>query len=268
MATFSWKNMKDPRVILITGASSGIGAALARAYAQPGAHLFLSGRNTGRLEDVARECRKSGAAVRTAVLEVTDPGGMADWIRDADRACPLDLVIANAGMANGISECPEEADALRRMIEVNLVGTVNTICPAIAAMRRRRRGQIGLMSSLAALRGLPGAHGYSATKAALKALGEGLRPSLREDGIGVTVILPGFVRTPMNENRGFPTPLRIEADRAAALIKRGLSRDRPVIAFPRLSFWATRLAAAWPALADYLALRAMRRPGGGDLPGA
>jgi NAD(P)-dependent dehydrogenase (short-subunit alcohol dehydrogenase family) len=102
---------------------------------------------------------------------------------------------------------------------------------------------------------MPGAHGYCASKAAVKALAEGLRAPLRAEGVSINVILPGFVRTPMNEGQGFPTPLRLEADRAARLIRRELERDRPVIAFPRRLAWAARVLGMAPALADALAMR-------------
>jgi NAD(P)-dependent dehydrogenase (short-subunit alcohol dehydrogenase family) len=102
---------------------------------------------------------------------------------------------------------------------------------------------------------MPGSHGYCASKAALKALGEGLRTPLALRGVAVNIIMPGFVRTPMNEDRGFPTPLRIEPARAAAIIRRGLAANRAVIAFPRLTIWTARALGLWPRLADTLALR-------------
>ncbi|HSK39407.1 MAG TPA: SDR family NAD(P)-dependent oxidoreductase, partial [Arenibaculum sp.] len=187
-----------PREILITGASSGIGAALALDYAGPGVTLALGGRDAGRLAGVAAACQAQGARVEPSRVDVTDRAAMADWIAGTDARRPLDLVIANAGVAEGVSEGPGDFDLVRSIIAVNLIGTLNTLEPALAGMRARRRGQIALMSSVAALRGMPGAHGYCASKAAVKALAEGLRAPLRDEGIAISVILPGFVRTPMN----------------------------------------------------------------------
>jgi NADP-dependent 3-hydroxy acid dehydrogenase YdfG len=245
--------------ILITGASSGIGSALARAYSEPGTTLALGGRDQRRLDEVAAQCRGLGAAVAVRVVDVTDAQAMAGWVGEADAARPLDLVVANAGIGDGLDEDPERFAATRRIIEVNLTGALNTIEPALARMLPRRHGQIALMSSIAALRGIPGAQGYCASKAALKALAEGLRAPLAAEGILVSLVMPGFVRTSMNEGRGFPTPLRLEPDRAARLIRRGLDRERFLISFPRPLVWGSRLLNLWPPLADALALRAARR---------
>lgn len=250
--------VRDPRHVLITGASSGIGAALARAYAGPDRTLHLCGRDRRRLGAVAAVCRKAGAEVTHRSIDVRDRDGMALWVSQADEHAPLDLIIANAGIAYGVCERPDDLEPTRRMIDVNLVGALNTIEPAITPMMRRRRGQICLVGSLAALRGIAGSHGYSASKAALKALGEGLRPALRGSGVSLNVVLAGFVRTPMNEGADFPMPMRLEAERAAAVIKAALARDKAMIAFPRTLFWSARLMALWPSAADALAMRVMR----------
>jgi NADP-dependent 3-hydroxy acid dehydrogenase YdfG len=242
--------------VLVTGASSGLGAALALAYAAPGRLLFLTGRDGERLEAVAARCRaQGGTTVETERFDVTDSSAANAFVQAAHARRPLDLVIANAGVSEGVSEPAADLDAARRLIEVNLLGSLNTLAPAVAAMTARGHGQVALMSSVAALRGMPGSHGYCASKAALKALGEGLRTPLALRGVAVNIIMPGFVRTPMNEDRGFPTPLRIEPERAAAIIRRGLAANQAVIAFPRLTIWAARVLGLWPRLADTLALR-------------
>jgi short-subunit dehydrogenase len=236
--------MKQPRAILITGASSGLGAALALAYAGPGVTLALGGRNRERLEAVAARCRERGAGVETRVADVTDEAAMAAWILAADAAAPLDLVIANAGVSGG--GVGEVAD--RRMFAVNLAGVLNTVLPAIPAMQSRGRGQIAIMSSLAGFRGFPDAPAYSATKAAVKSWGEGLRGSLRGDGIGVSVICPGFIRTPMTEPNPFPMPFLMDAGRAAAIVKRRLARNHARIAFPWPMYAMAWLIGALPPL--------------------
>jgi short-subunit dehydrogenase len=223
--------MTDPRSILITGATGGIGAALAEAYAGSGITLALTGRHEGRLADIAGRCRDHGAQVITEMLDVTEAESLAAWIATVDRQAPLDLVIANAGISGG-TDGGEGAAQARRIFAVNLDGVLNTVLPTIPLMHARGRGQIALMSSLAAFRGVPGAPAYCASKAAVKNWGESLRGSLRGDGLKVSVICPGFVRSPMTDTNPFPMPLLMEADRAAAIIRRGLARNHGRIAFP------------------------------------
>jgi short-subunit dehydrogenase len=218
--------------ILITGASSGLGAALARAYAAPGIRLALQGRDGARLEAVAEACRAAGAAVETAFIDVTDAAGLAGWIAALDDRQPLDLVIANAGISGGTSGLWDDASQARRIFAVNLDGVLNTIGPAIARMRPRRHGSVAIMSSLASFRGLAGAPAYGASKAAVRVLGESLRGELLHDGVRVSVICPGFVTTPMTARNRFHMPFLMDAERAAGIMRRGLDRGRARIAFP------------------------------------
>lgn len=247
--------MKSPRSILITGASDGIGAALAEDYAAPGIHLALGGRNASRLSAVAERCRGRGATVIETIVDVTDAAAVAAWVEAADRAAPLELAIANAGIQGGQSganrgETLEEAE---RVMQVNFTGACNTVHPVVAAMRPRRRGQIALIASLAALRGLPYSPGYCASKAALKAYGEALRGGLRPEGIEIAVVLPGFVETRMSAAISGPKPLMMSVERAARIIRRGLARGRRQIAFPFSLYLGMHLLRALPAgLADRL----------------
>ena len=234
------KPLLAPDNILITGASSGIGEALARDYAGPGRFLALSGRNEERLEAVAKACRAFGAEVEAKPVDAADRAASARWIADVDARYPLDLVIANAGTSSGTGEGGESEDQARDIFTVNMAGVLNTVWPAITPMRQRRRGQIAILSSMAAFRGLPGAPAYGASKAAVKSYGEGLRGWLAPHGVGVTVVCPGFVRTRMTENNTYPMPFLIDADKAARIIRRGLERDKARIAFP----WPM-YAAAW-----------------------
>lgn len=238
--------MQQPSHVLITGASSGIGAALARAYAAPGRRLSLGGRDASRLDAVAAECRARGATVATALVDVTDRAAMRAWVLAADDAVPIDLTIANAGIAAGI-EASEETDRhIREVFAVNFEGVLNTAYPAIERMRVRGRGQIALMSSLAGYRGFPDAPAYSASKAAVKALAEAWRGLLHAQGIRVRAICPGFVTTPMTSHNDFHMPFLMNAERAAEIVVRGLARNRPRIAFPwpmTLGIW---LVAALP----------------------
>jgi short-subunit dehydrogenase len=253
--------VRDPKSILITGASSGIGEALALAYARPGAELALTGRNAARLDAVAGACRDAGAATATALIDVTGREAMARWIGEVDAAAPLELVIANAGISAGTGRLGETDAQARQIFAVNFDGVMNTVLPALDGFRARRRGQVAIVSSLAGFRGIPGAPAYCASKAAVKVWGEALRGHLAPEGIGVTVVCPGFVKSRMTAVNKFPMPLLMEVDRAAAIIQRGLARNKARIAFPRrLAAAVWLLAALPPALTDPL-LRRMPEKG-------
>jgi len=235
-----------PSSILITGGSGGIGAAIARVYAAPGVTLALGGRDAARLERVAEACRAAGAAVGVASADVRDAERLAAWIAEADTRAPLDLVIANAGVSAGTGGSGETEDQARRIFDTNVAGVINTVIPAVDRMRPRRRGQIAIMASLAAFRGFPGAPAYCASKAAVRVWGEALRGHLHGSGIAVSVICPGYVRSPMTAVNEFPMPLLMDAERAARIIRRGLERDRARIAFPWRLYAAVRLLSALP----------------------
>ncbi|UUX49389.1 SDR family NAD(P)-dependent oxidoreductase [Nisaea acidiphila] len=236
--------MRAPESILITGASSGIGAALAIAYAAPGITLHLGGRDEARLEETAAAAETKGAIVRRRRIDVTDRAAMDIWIAEADVEAPLDLVIANAGISLGTGDGgPEPAEQVRRLYAVNVDGVMNTALPALEHMRKRGNGQIAVMSSLAGFRGFPGAPAYCGSKAAVRVFGEGLRPMAAREGIAVNVICPGYVRSPMTAVNDFPMPFLMEVERAAELIRRGLARNKARIAFP------------WPVYATVLLLQ-------------
>ncbi len=247
--------MQDPRSILVTGASSGIGAALATLYAAPGVTLALAGRDRSRLHTVVAACAARGARAEGSVLDVTDRAATAAWVGRSEAQAPLDLVIANAGISAGAASGGEAPQAAREIFAVNLDGVVNTVLPALEAMRRRRRGQVALVSSLASFRGLPVSPAYSASKAAVRIWGEGLREALRREGIEVSVICPGFVVSRMTARNDFPMPFLMDADKAARLIRRGLARNRGRIAFPFPTYLAAWLLGVLPPGATDPALR-------------
>jgi short-subunit dehydrogenase len=232
----------DPRHVLITGASSGLGAALARAYASRGAALSLFGRDEERLGTVAIQCRAGGARADVYLCDVRSGAEAARQLVEADARDPVDLVIANAGvggagaMAGAAGESLEQA---RAIIETNFLGVVHTVGPLLPAMMSRGRGQIALVGSLAGLLGLPHSPVYSATKSAVHLYGEGLQRLLRGSGVSVTVICPGFVDTPMAASLTTPKPFLWTADRAAAKIAWAIARRRRTLIFP----WQLRLAA-------------------------
>ncbi|MBB6251835.1 SDR family NAD(P)-dependent oxidoreductase [Nitrospirillum iridis] len=257
--------LQSPNSILITGASSGIGEALALAYAVPGRQLWLTGRDQGRLDAVAEAARAKGARVTAAALDVLDRPALSAWIQAADDGVPIDLAIANAGISGGtggggegmLGETEEQA---RRILAVNIEGVLNTIHPLIPRMVARKRGQLALMSSLAAFRGMPGAPAYCASKAAVRSYGEGLRGELMGKGVRVSVICPGFVRSRMTAVNTFPMPFLMDADKAARIVVHGLAANRARIAFP----WPT-YAVSWllgvlpPGWTDALLAQAPRK---------
>ena len=246
-----------PGHVLVTGASSGLGRALALAYATPGRRLTLLGRDAGRLAEVAAAVETAGAEAMTVAVDVRDRAAMADAIAAADDARPLDLVIANAGIAAAVDP--------RDVLEVNLLGLWHTVEPALARMGARGHGQLALMSSLAGRRGLPGAAAYGAAKAGARVLAESLRLDWGPRGVRVSAIVPGFVDTPLTRRNNFAMPFRLTAEEAAERIRRGLARDRAEIAFPRRLAWAVRLSTLLPPAAAAPLLRrgraAAERPG-------
>lgn len=227
-----------PQSILITGAAGGIGAALARVYAQPGMHLFLGDNDGARLDALVAACRAQGADAQMTQVDVTDKTAMAAWIKAANNTKPLDLVVMLAGVSYGTAAQEETPEETRRTFAINLDGMLNTMEPVLPLFRQRRRGQLALMSSHGGCRGFPIAPSYSATKAAIRVYGEGLQARLRRENIGVSVIIPGFVQTPFTEKNDFPMPFRVSAPRAARIIQRGLARGLPRICFP----WPINLA--------------------------
>lgn len=249
------------RNILITGASSGIGEALALTYAAPETRLVLTGRNRARLEAVAQACTAKGASVLPSVIDVREKENLAAAIHEWDSQFPFDLVIANAGISGGVgAKGGEPEEQVREIFAINLDGVLNTVLPVIPRMKERKRGQIALMSSIISFRGMPQAPAYSGSKGAVRLYGEGLRGELAPYGVGVSVICPGFVRSRITDANDFPMPFFMEADRAAGVIKKGLEKNRSRIAFPFPTYALTWLMAALPpCLTDGLLRLAPRK---------
>ncbi len=246
--------MHFSRHILITGASSGIGAALALLYAGPEVRLSLHGRDEKRLMDIALQATGKGAVVATKTGDVTDGAAMATWVEACDHIQPIDLIIANAGISAGTGRRVESPEQSRAVFEVNVYGVLNTIQPALPIMLQRRAGQVAIMSSLASFRGFPGAAAYCASKAAVRIYGEALRRECANHGVKVNVICPGFIRTPMTAVNRFHMPFLMKPEQAAKVIQHGLEGNQPRIAFPWPLYIMVRLLAAMPQrLLDILA---------------
>lgn len=219
--------------IVITGASSGIGEALALDYAAPGVALALSGRDAARLQAVAEACRAKGATVDAGAIDVVDRAALAAWLTRFDAAHPVDLLIANAGISiDKDNSSIDDFSIIRTTMAVNVDGVFNTVEPLIGRMIARGHGQIAVMSSLASFIGLPYSASYNASKAAVRVWGESLRYVLKKNGIGVSVICPGFVVSRITASAPFPMPFLMSAARASAIIRNGLACNRPRIAFP------------------------------------
>jgi short-subunit dehydrogenase len=212
--------------IVITGASSGIGAALARGYARRGATLALIARRRAPLEDLAALLPVPTA---TYALDVRDAVAIAAAGQAfiARHGCP-DVVIANAGISTGtLTEHAADIAAFDEVFGVNVLGMVRTFQPFLGCMRERGSGSLAGIASVAGYRGLPGAAAYSASKAAAIAYLESLRVESRRYGIRVSTICPGYIDTPMTQKNSYPMPFLLSADEAAekiiAIIRRGRS---------------------------------------------
>lgn len=200
--------------VFITGASSGIGAALAREYAAQGAQLGLVGRNKQRLDTLAGELTVDSAIY---VADVRDSAALQQAAKDfMQRFGPPDIVIANAGVSSGtLTEAAEQLATFRAIMEINVLGMVHTFQPFLQAMKSHGQGQLVGIASVAGLRGIPGASAYSASKAAAISYLESLRVELASSGISVTTVCPGYIRTPMTDINPYKMPFLMEADAAA-----------------------------------------------------
>ena len=257
------------KTILITGASSGIGEALALHYAQFGHRLILGGRNVERLASVASACEKAGAEIHYQAVDVTARDLMHQWISGFDKRFPLDLIIANAGISGGTGGATlvHSLSQSQKIFDVNFQGVLNTIDPVLPRMIDRKSGQIAIISSLAGFSAWPGAPAYSASKAAVRFYGEALHARLKPAGVRVSVICPGFVKSRMTDRNPFPMPFLMTGEKAARIIARKLEGNPPRIVFP----WPTALVARAlgllpPGLAAFLLSRAPEKKALQDSP--
>jgi short-subunit dehydrogenase len=249
----------DARVF-ITGASSGIGEALARHYAARGATLGL----VARREDLLRNLRDSLAA--PAEIYACDVRDLAALKRAAEdfigrRGLPH-VVIGNAGISHGTAtEFAEDAAVFREVLEINVMGLVHTFHPFVAAMRERGSGTLAGIASVAGLRGLPGAAAYSASKAAAIRYLESLRVELRASGVKVTTICPGYIATPMTKRNPYRMPFLLDADDAARRFARAIDAQKSYAIVPWQMAIVGRLMGLLPnAVYDRLAAKAGRKP--------
>lgn len=219
--------------IFITGASSGIGEALARVYASPGAHFGLVARRRDLLERLAAELREGGSRVDVYALDVTNTEAMHAAANDfAANAGGVDRVIANAGI--GIGDTLREGDSasVAHLMSVNVIGVTNTIVPFIPIALRQRSGTLVAVSSMAGHRGLPGRAAYSASKAAVITFMDALRMQLVGTGVHAMTLCPGFVHTPLTETLPHDLPFVLEVGPAARLMHRAIEDQKKTYTLP------------------------------------
>ncbi len=248
--------------VFITGASSGIGWALAEYYAARGAVLGVCARRREPLQEL---CARWPGQVHAYPLDVTDAAAMRAAGEDfIARAGVPDIVIANAGVSVGtLTEHAEDLDTIRRVMDVNFFGMVATFAPFLGGMRRAGAGRLVGIASLAGIRGLPGAEAYSASKAAAISYLESLRLELRSSGVAVVTISPGYIRTPMTAANPFPMPFLLSADAAAPRFARAIARGSSYVVIPwQMALVGKALRLLPNALYDRLLAGAPRKPRG------
>jgi short-subunit dehydrogenase len=251
--------------VFLTGASSGIGEALARHYAVAGATLGLAARRRDRLGELIAELPGEHACY---ALDVADAAALQAAAGDfiARFGCP-DIVIANAGISVGtLADAADDLPAFRRVFETNVMGMAQTLQPFIAAMKARGRGRLVGIASVAGIRGLPGAGAYCASKAAAIAYLEALRGELRGSGVEVVTIVPGYIATPMTAVNRYPMPFLLAADAAARRFARAIERGTSYTVIPWQMGVVAKLLRLLPnPLFDALFARAGRKPRGLEL---
>lgn len=232
-----------PPKVFLTGASSGIGMALARHYAHAGATLGLVARRGDAIAELADECRRRfpSCSIASYPLDVRDADALATAARRFIDAYGLpDIVIANAGISKGVMTGHGDLDVFRQVMDVNCFGMAATFEPFAARMAGERSGTLVGIASVAGVRGLPGSGAYSASKAAALAYLESLRVEMRPHGVAVVTIAPGYIRTPMTAGNPYPMPFLMDVDRFAEKAARAIERKVRFAVFP----WQMRIGAA------------------------
>lgn len=241
------------RHVVISGASRGLGAALAGRWAAPGVRLGLIGRDAAALAQTSAACEALGAIVFQSVLDVRDAAALAALLQGWDEAAPISLLVANAGVTGGTTPDGglEGAESTARVLAINLQGAVNLVEPMLPRFLARRGGHVVLIASVAAFRGLPDSPAYCASKAGLWAYGESLRPYLGPRGVRLTNVAPGFFESAMSARFNSTHPFKLSGEAAAERIADAVAAGRGRCIFPRRLGWTLRLLELLPApLAD------------------
>ncbi|MGI8788422.1 MAG: SDR family NAD(P)-dependent oxidoreductase [Pyrinomonadaceae bacterium] len=253
-----WKD----KIVFLTGASSGIGEALAIAMAKRGATLGLAARREELLKEIAEKCESSGGKARYFALDVTDAKAVADAAESLrNEFGKIDILIANAGIGGNNSATRNlNPEAVAEVVNINLLGAVNAVSAVLSDMLEKKNGQLVAVSSLAGSRGLPKSAAYSASKAGMTAFFESVRLDIQHEGISVTIIQPGFIKTPLTSGRKNKMPFLLELEDAIPLFLNAIERRKKFAAFPWQLAWFVRAGRVFPAwLYDKIAGRATFR---------
>lgn len=252
----------NKKTVFLTGASSGIGEALAIALAKNGAIIGLLARRKELLDKLKKQCEKVGGTARVFACDVTDEDAVLaaadEFFAEFDR---IDILIANAGIGGNNAETRAlQPLAVKKVIDINLMGAVNSVHAVLPRMLKRGSGQIVAISSLAGFRGLPKSAAYSASKAGMTAFFESVRLDVKHQGIDVTIIQPGFIKTPLTSGRSSKMPFLMELEDAIPLFLRAIEKKKRFAAFPWQLATVVRAGKIMPAwLYDRIAGKARYR---------
>ncbi len=240
-----WKD----KIVFLTGASSGIGAALALEIAKCGATLGLLARREDLLKELAEKCERNGGKTRFFAVDVTDANAVAEAAKSLrNEFGKIDVLIANAGIGGNDSETRNlNAQAVAQVINVNLLGAVNAVSAVLPAMLENKSGQLVAISSLAGFRGLPKSAAYSASKAGMTAFFESVRLDVQTKGVAVTIIQPGFIKTPLTSGRNNKMPFLMELEDSIPHFLRAIEKRKRFAAFPWQLATFVRLGKIFPA---------------------
>lgn len=253
-----WKD----KVIFLTGASSGIGEALALELSKRGAIVGLLARREQLLQTIAQKIENKGGIARHFACDISDEQSVADAARALrNEFAKIDILIANAGIGGDAKNAKElRPGDFRRVIDINLLGAVNAVSAVLPAMIERGSGQLVAVSSLAGSRGLPKSAAYCASKAGMTAFFESVRLDVQHKGIDVTIIQPGFIRTPLTNHRASKMPFLMELEQSIPLFLRAIEKRKKFAAFPWQLATFVRAGKCFPAwLYDKIAGRAKYR---------
>lgn len=234
----------DRKLAWITGGGTGIGRALAIELVQHGWHVAISGRTESSLHEVSSIA--PAGTISTYVCDVTDLAAVRDTAQQIRQLGAIDLAVFNAGTYQAHSAAEFTAESVQQTHEVNNFGVVYGIDAVLTDMRERGSGHIAVVASVAGYRGLPMAAAYSSSKAAVIAMAESLKFDLDAMGIKITVVCPGFVKTPLTDKNTFNMPFMVSAEYAAKRIREGLEAGNFEINFPRRLSWSLKLAQRLP----------------------
>lgn len=253
-----WKD----KIIFLTGASSGIGEALALELSKRGAILGLLARREELLRKIVEKCEQSGGMARYFAVDVTDAkmvSNVAEKLRN--EFGKIDILIANAGIGGNNPETRNlNADSVAKVININLLGAVNAVSAVLPQMLEKKSGHLVAVSSLAGFRGLPKSAAYSASKAGMTAFFESVRLDVQAKGVAVTIIQPGFIKTPLTSGRMSKMPFLMELEDSIPLFLNAIERRKKFAAFPWQLAMVVRAGRYLPAgLYDKIAGRAAYR---------